>query len=185
MVEPIKINRLNLEELMGVINTYPWYGAARKELCIRMAARGACSGTQYADAALYIGSRKILSDIARKGVVNDYSDNTVGDMVRESSEKKIVVIGGDYFSQTQYNEVRKSDDGIFSSFASREADADLGTIELEEGDLGDFYTETLARIYVEQEYYDKAKEIYSKLSLRYPEKSVYFAALIEKLDNNK
>ena len=48
----------------------------------------------------------------------------------------------------------------------------------------DFCTETLAQIYAEQGYNEQAKQIYSKLSLRYPEKSVYFASLIEKLDKN-
>lgn len=40
-----------------------------------------------------------------------------------------------------------------------------------------FYTETLARIYADQELYDRANEVYEKLILLYPEKSAYFAAL--------
>jgi hypothetical protein len=45
----------------------------------------------------------------------------------------------------------------------------------------DFCTETLAKIYLEQDYTEQAIDIYSKLSLRYPEKSVYFAALIDEI----
>ena len=45
----------------------------------------------------------------------------------------------------------------------------------------DFVTETLANIYAQQGYYKKAIQIFEKLSLKYPEKSTYFAAHIEKI----
>ena len=43
-------------------------------------------------------------------------------------------------------------------------------------------TETLASIYFKQKNYEKAQEAYQKLSLKYPEKSVYFATRIKEIE---
>ncbi len=46
-------------------------------------------------------------------------------------------------------------------------------------------TEELAEIYLAQGLYDQAGAIYRKLSLLYPEKSVYFAEIIDKIGSIK
>lgn len=50
-------------------------------------------------------------------------------------------------------------------------------------DRDDVVSETLAKIYAAQGDIQRAIRIYNKLSLLYPEKNSYFAALIEKLEN--
>ncbi|MFD2285212.1 hypothetical protein ACFSOV_03760 [Pedobacter petrophilus] len=49
-------------------------------------------------------------------------------------------------------------------------------------DRYDLVSETLAKIYIEQMLYHKAIDTYKKLSLKYPEKSGYFADLIQSIE---
>ncbi|MGL5564022.1 MAG: hypothetical protein ACRDCN_15595 [Tannerellaceae bacterium] len=72
---------------------------------------------------------------------------------------------------------------------SFEEEEDESCVEVEhqedvpESQEDDFFTETLARIYIKQKRYEKALEIIKKLSLKYPEKNVYFADQIHFLEN--
>ena len=179
------LSKLTLDELVGVVNLYPWFGGARKELCVRMSRMGdGWSETQFADAALYVGARSKLLEVIRAGKAEDLSDAHVEELLKTVApvEKKRVYAGvGDYFSQEEYDQVRKSDDNVFSKYAAK---ARQGRTEPSDAEVAEveFYTETLAQIYAEQGYYEQAKLIYSKLILAYPEKSAYFATLIQKLE---
>lgn len=243
-----------MDELTGVINLYPWFGGARKELCVRMAkvGGGEWGKAQYSDAAMYVVSRTLISDIVRSARKEDYSDKDVERLIKEyirpdagairqargpedpaagqsssplwqarrpaaesvaagrtsmvaepvvrqssptieapveaqeySSTRPVAynrtvrAAGGDFFSPEQYASVRKDEDNVFSRFKSERSDEPEGR-QWEDPEFG-FCTETLAAIYADQGYFAEAKKIYSRLVLRYPEKSAYFASLIEKL----
>lgn len=59
----------------------------------------------------------------------------------------------------------------------------LKSAEKPDEDSDELVTETLASIYAKQGYYKRAIQIFEKLSLKYPEKSSYFAGHIEKIKN--
>ncbi|MBR3440335.1 MAG: hypothetical protein IKH00_01575 [Bacteroidales bacterium] len=73
-----------MNELTGVIKAFPWFGAARVELCERMSKMGGgeWGKEQYADAALYVASRTIVSNIVRSSRKNDYSDKDVQTLLK-------------------------------------------------------------------------------------------------------
>ena len=200
-----------MDELTGVITLYPWFGAARRELCERMSKIGGSEWgkKQYADAAMYIASRTIVSDIVRSTRQEDYSDKEVEALLKEfiapspepveepaptvaepaetpapehveGYHRTVRVLGGDFFSSDQYSQVRQEEDNYFSRFKAGKSD-EKDERSWEDPELG-FCTETLAWIYADQGYFTEAKKIYSRLILRYPEKSAYFASLIEKMD---
>lgn len=90
---------------------------------------------------------------------------------RERKEKTGKII--DRFIEKQPSIKPAEDDEVFNP----ERVAKLGVVEDEE-----FVSETLADIYRKQGNVSKAKKIYNKLMLKYPEKKSYFARRIEELE---
>lgn len=191
----INLKSLTMDELAGVVNLYPWYGAARKELCQRMAGMGGESWgvSQFSDQAMYVGDRGMIAEIMRQGKSDDYADKDLESLLgtyidekkREENSKTenegrtVHVVGGDFFSQTDYEKVRKAEDNVFVPQPIKKK---AGQESPEGGPGLDFCTETLAQIYAEQGYFEQARKIYAKLILAFPEKSAYFASLIKELD---
>ena len=177
----IDLGSLTMDELAGVVHLYPWFASARKELCSRME-------------ALYIGDRRKVAALLRAGNKARYADKDVERILRTyiapapeaetdgEPGREVHVVGGDYFSQAQYKGVGRADDNIFTRFAVK-IKSDGVKDDRTGSDIADRYaTETLAEIFAEQGCVEEARRIYSRLILENPEKSAYFAALIDKLN---
>jgi len=114
----------------------------------------------------------------------------------------------DYFSRMVVREAYNSDEVTQqkpeNSLIDRFLSSDHGPIKLDKSgnehfqekseneivaksvnESDELITETLAMIYFQQKNYDKALEAFQKLSLKYPEKSVYFASRIEEIEKLK
>ena len=98
---------------------------------------------------------------------------------------KIVVVGGDYFSKDDFAQLDEGEKVAEIKLGAPADNMEHETSGAESDSLDfdslDFVTETLAKIYADQGYYDKAIEVYAKLILLYPEKSTYFATLVNEI----
>lgn len=102
------------------------------------------------------------------------------------SKPKFFVVGGDYFSKADFDELSQEEKAPEIKFGAPADNVDRmdipagGDPEVDFESM-DFVTETLAAIYADQGYYDKAIDAYAKLILLYPEKSTYFASLVNEI----
>ncbi len=208
------------ESLVGVVEAFPWFGAAQKVLCERMRLMGGeeLARDTYAAAALQTPSRKKILCLLRpslrgtgnlrdctmetapngKDEDNAPAQEIAEESMEEATEETFATTepvteekqedganknyrgAGDYFSREQYEQVRKEASEV--SIPS-ETISDIDSFNFDRDvSLDGFCTEALAEIYAEQGYFERAKDIYAKLILAYPEKNTYFASLIEKMN---
>lgn len=202
----IHIEEYSATQLEGIVSSYPYFAYARELLVSKLAE----SGREYAEeefkknSAFFPSIAKIhrllsesstgacfISEEQKKEKDTETEANVqepINELIDFAEIEKIgqdrpqyILVGADYFSADDLLSVKdesfKIGKGNYGAGAE-EATDEMAPLEL---DLSDFYTETLARIYAEQGYYDEAVKVYSKLILLYPEKSAYFAGLISEL----
>lgn len=109
---------------------------------------------------------------------------------------RFVLAGGDYFSRNDLEQISLDRSKPLDSFIADKPSLLRGSLSskreenqvqervIDGSELFDdssFYTEKLASIYAEQGFYKHALDVYAKLILLYPEKSSYFASLVQEI----
>ena len=189
------VKELSIAELEKLVMEYPWFAYARKHLLLKMADNGREHfEMQLKKCTAFIPSLKDICRMAREiepavedsFTVIDFEEiNRDIESVKSSDSTKYIVIGGDYFTKEDFDSLEETNSFTVGRFGSAD---DSQVVEKENytkvksGVVPDsFYTETLAGIYAEQGYYEEAMKVYAKLILLYPEKSAYFATLVNKV----
>jgi hypothetical protein len=191
----LSIDKKEINELNKIIQKYPYFQTTHLLLCKGLHNTESIRyKTQLRKAGSYSANRKILYKLINSGKSK----------TNKSQEK--IILGNEYHSFLDWLYIIKAEK--INRFDNKKSDILIGRfIEnqpkisqinkhqfFKPSDIAkksilenhDLVTETLAKVYVKQNHFEKAILAYQKLSLKYPQKSSYFAEqikIITKLKN--
>ena len=178
----VELRNLSSQELQQVLEDHPWFTVARREALSRQGDDEAALRRAVArDAVFFLSRDQVIRLLTGK------TREPEAPAPERPSKPQYYVVGGDYFGQADFDRLEQEGFSVTTPvFGARAGSVDVPPAKVEEVDADrTLVSETLAGIYVEQELYPRAIEIYKKLILLYPEKSAYFASLIEKVKDKK
>ena len=187
---PGELNSETVEDLRNLTLEYPYFQAAWMLYLKNLKITGRAEFDEMLQkAAVRIPDRKQLHHFLKENFIFQKDTEDQQEFVshdydlgkeeeRPHSGNSLI----DKFLSTEPGPVRlsKSEEEVESSKTS-----DFEKIEKSTSENDEIITETLAMIDFEQKKYDKELDAFQKVSLKYPEKSVYFASRIEEIEKLK
>uniref|UniRef100_UPI003216D046 hypothetical protein n=1 Tax=uncultured Draconibacterium sp. TaxID=1573823 RepID=UPI003216D046 len=175
-----QLNEATLEEFKNLSDEYPWFQAG---WMLYLKNLKTCNREDYdvvlKKVAVMVPERKNLfrflnSELPAKqpGIEKLKAASSLYQLEGESVESNSLI---DRFLSAETGIIRQKNKGAGSH-------ENRALLEKSVAENDEIITETLASIYFQQNNFEKAQQAYQKLSLKYPEKSVYFAARIKEIE---
>ena len=171
--------------LKEILNSYPFFQSASAYYLKTLKVQKKLSFNELLPkTAIVTFNRSIL-----RNWIYEKKENTAGKKVNEI-EKYSFLDWFDVINESESNLDNKID--LIDNFIKNSPKINLDEEYVNDNDINtkseikdDLVTETLAKIYINQEKYNKAIKAYRILSLKYPKKSSFFADQIERIKNLK